>query len=121
MSTLSNIFLVLHVLCVAAIVVLLLLQTPKEIKVIPKGLTHAGLGALVFGLAMVVVRVIQHHDHPAAYPNYNYATLAVKLLVLVYILAIAFKNAKAESITKSTWLVLLALTLINIGLAQSLK
>ena len=121
MNALSNFFLVIHIICVAAIVILLLLQAGKAKRVVPKGLIHAGVTALFAGLAMVVIRSIQHHDHPATYGNYNFGTLATKFIFLIVILAIAYKNAKAESISKATWLVMLGLTVINIGLAQSLK
>ena len=121
MNTLSNIFLVLHIFSVAGVVILLLMQTGKVNKVIPKGLIHALLTALVAGLAMVGIRSIQHHDHPAKYDNYNNGALAAKFVILLIILYISFKNAKAESISRSTWLSLLGLTIINIGLAQTLN
>ena len=121
MNALSNFFLVIHIVAIAAIVILLLMQAWKTKRVVPKGLVHAGVTALIAGLAMVVIRSVQHHDNPAKYGNYSFGTLTAKFIILIIILAIAFKNAKAESISKSTWLIMLGLTVINIGLAQSLK
>jgi uncharacterized membrane protein len=121
MKLLANIFLVLHLICVATIVVLLLKQGGKANKVVPKGLTHAGLGALVAGIAMVGIRSSQHHSDPALYPAYNNGTVVAKLGVVIVLLYFAFKNAKAPTITRGTWTLLLGLTVINIGLASSLK
>src|ERR1019366_3524064 len=103
MSALSNVFLALHILAVAGVVILLLMQAVKVNKVIPKGLIHALVTALVAGLVMVGIRSVQHHDHPAQYGNYNNGTLAAKFGILLIILYIALKNAKAESISRSTW------------------
>ena len=121
MKALATIFFIIHLLSVAAIVILLLTQAGRANKVVPKGLTHAGLTALVAGLAMVGIREAQHHNNPSAYAVYNYGTLAAKLVVLVVILALAFKHAKAASISRATWATLLGLTVLNIALAGTLK
>jgi len=121
MKVASSIFIAIHLLSVAGIVILLLMQAGKANKVVPKGLTHAGLTALVAGLALVGIRDAQHHNNASAYPVYNYGTIAAKLVVLVVILVIAFKHAKAESISRATWATLLGLTVLNIALAGTLK
>jgi hypothetical protein len=121
MKIAQTIFIVIHLLSIAGIVILLLTQGGKANKIVPKGLTHAGLTALVAGLALVGIREAQHHQHPAQYAVYNYGTIGAKLAVLIVILVIAFKNAKAESISRTTWATLLGLTVINIGLAGTLK
>ena len=121
MKALHAIFLVIHLLSVAGIVILLLTQAGKVKKVVPKGLTHSALTALVAGFALVGVREAQHHNDPTMYAAYNYGTIAAKLVVLVVILALAFKHAKAASISRATWATLLGLTVINIGLAGTLK
>ena len=121
MKAAAGIFLGIHLLAVAGIVVLLLLQAGKVKKVVPKGLTHAGLTALVAGVAMVGIRQAQHHRDSHAYPLYNAGTLAVKFIVLVILLALAYKNGKKEEITRLEWATLLVLTVLNIGLAGTLK
>jgi hypothetical protein len=121
MKALAGILLGIHILAVAGIVVLLLRQAGKAEKVVPKGLTHAGLTAGVAGIAMVGVRHALHNQDAHLYPLYNNGTLAVKLGVLVVLLTIAFKYAKAASISRYTWMILLGLTVLNIGLAGSLK
>jgi NADH:ubiquinone oxidoreductase subunit 2 (subunit N) len=121
MKIAHSIFLIIHLLSVAGIVLLLLRQAGKDNKVVPKGLTHAALTALVAGLALVGIRDAQHHQHPAQYAAYNYGTIAAKLVVLIVILALAYKQQKQESISRSSWATLLLLTVLNIGLAGTLK
>ena len=121
MKTFAAIFFVIHILAIAGIVILLLLQGGKENKVVPKGLIHAGITALVAGLAMVGIREAQHQQNAALYPLYNYGTIAGKLVVLVVILYLAFKHRKASKISRATWATLLGLTVLNIGLAGSIK
>ena len=121
MKALAAIFFVIHILSIAGIVILLLMQAGKTVKVVPKGLTHLGLTALVAGVVMVGARQAQHHQNATLYPSYNYGILAAKLGVLVIFLAVAYKHAKAEAITRATWVTLLGLIVINIGLAGSLK
>ncbi len=121
MKIAAGIFVGIHLLSVAAIVILLLLQAGKATKVVPKGLTHIGLTALVAGIALVGIRQSQHHQNPQLYPVYNAGTIAVKFVVLVILLALAYKNGKKKSITRLEWATLLALTVLNIGLAGTLK
>jgi len=121
MKALFSIFFAVHLLAIAGMVILLLMQGGKAVKALPKGFIHAGLTALVAGLAMVGIRPALHHRNAAQYLTFNYGTIAAKLVVLVIILVIAFKNSKAASISRATWVTLLGLIVINIGLAGSLK
>lgn len=121
MKIAETIFIIIHLLSVAGIVILLLTQAGKAKKVLPKGLTHSALTALVAGLALVGIRDAQHHQHPSQYAVYNYGTIGTKLVVLIIILLLAFKHAKAESISRANWAILLGLTVLNIGLAGTLK
>jgi len=113
--------LAIHVICVAGIVVLLLMQAGKNPKKVPNGLTHLALTALVAGLALVGIRSGLHHDNPAKWASYNNGTVALKLVVVIVILVVAFRNAKKELITNGAYWTLLLLTVANIGLASSLK
>jgi len=121
MKILAAIFLAIHLLSIAGIVVLLLMQGGKANKVMPKGITDAGLTAFVAGLALVGIREAQHHHDAALYPVYNYGTIAAKFVVLFIFLTVAFKNKKSATISRATWVTLLGLIVINIGLAGSLK
>ncbi len=113
--------LAIHVICVAGIVVLLLMQAGKSPKKVPKGLTHLALTALVAGLALVGIRSGLHHDDAANWVAYNNGTVALKLVVVIIILVVAFRETKKASITNRTYWTLLLLTVANIGLASSLK
>jgi NADH:ubiquinone oxidoreductase subunit 2 (subunit N) len=113
--------LAIHIICVAGIVLLLLMQAGKNPKKVPNGLTHLALTALVAGLALVGIRNGLHHDDAAKWVAYNNGTVALKLVVVIVILVVAFRDAKKESITNRTYWTLLLLTVANIGLASSLK
>ena len=121
MKAIAGIFLGIHILAVAAMVLLLLKQAGKPVKVLPKGFIPAGLTAGVAGIIMVGIHQAQRQQNPQLYPSYNSVTLAIKFIVLVVILALAFKYAKAESISRATWVLLFGLTVLNIGLAGTLK
>jgi hypothetical protein len=121
MKLTQNIFLALHILAVAAMVLLLLRQAGKSVKMIPKGFTHAGLTALVAGVVLTGVHPALHKHYPLQYGALNMGTVAVKLLVLVAVLVLAFKHEKQESIKTSQWWTLLGLIVVNIGLASTLK
>jgi len=121
MKALFSIFFAIHLLAIAVMVILLLMQGGKAIKVLPKGFIHAGLTALVAGLGMVGIRPALHSQNATQYLTFNYGTIAAKLSVLIIILVIAFKNAKATAISRGTWVALLGLIVVNIGLAGSLK
>jgi len=113
--------LAIHVICVAGIVLLLLMQAGKNPKKVPNGLTHLALTALVAGLALVGIRSGLHHDDAAKWASYNNGTVALKLVVVIVILVVAFRNTKKVSITNGAYWTLLLLTVANIGLASSLK
>ena len=49
----KTVFLLIHVASVLGMLVLLLMQTSKSEKVLPKGFMHAALTALVAGFALV--------------------------------------------------------------------
>jgi cytochrome bd-type quinol oxidase subunit 2 len=121
MKLTQGIFMVVHILSVIAMVLLLLRQAGKSVKQIPKGFTHASLTALVAGFVMVAIHPSLHKHYPAQYGVLNMGTIAVKLVFLIVILVIAFRNQKKESITTAQWWTLLGLIVINIGLASSLK
>ncbi len=101
----------IHMLCVLAILVLLLLQAKKSPKKLNPGVVHAALTAFVVALVMVGLWD-QAHDEAI-----NHTKIGVKTLVLLAILILGYKNLKKEVLKNSIWAVLLGLTTINILLA----
>ena len=103
----------IHLLCVAAILVLLLLQVNKNPKKLSPGIVHASLAALIAALVMVGLWD-QAHDEPA-----NHAKFGVKGLVIAVILTLGYKNIKKPVLKNSIWATMLGLTILNIVIAYT--
>ena len=103
----------IHLLCVAAILALLLLQVNKNPKKLNPGIVHATLTALIAALVMVGLWD-QVHDEAA-----NHTKFGVKALVLVVILTLGYKNLKKPVLKNSIWAAMLGLTILNIVIAYS--
>lgn len=104
---------VIHVLCVVAILYLLVHQWNKSPRKFHPGILHAGLTALIAGLAMVGMFSTVHPDE-----TLNHTKIGIKLLILIGILVVGYRNLKKPILEKSTWLLLIALTAINILIAS---
>lgn len=103
----------IHLLCVAAILVLLLLQVNKNPKKLSAGVVHASLTALIAALVMVGLWD-QAHDEAA-----NHTKFGVKGLVIAVILTLGYKNVKQPVLKNSTWATMLGLTILNIVIAYT--
>ena len=101
----------IHLLCVAAILVLLLLQANKNPKKLSAGVVHASLTALIAALVMVGLWD-QAHDEAA-----NHTKFGVKGLVIAVILTLGYKNVKKPVLKNSIWATMLGLTILNIAIA----
>ncbi len=112
MTTINTGLLIIHILSVIAILSLLLLQWNKNPRKLNPGIVHAGLTALVAGLALMGMSSTLNPDE-----TINYLKYTIKLLVLVTILIISYRNVKKLSLAKKTWLVLIGLTVTNILIA----
>ncbi len=112
MTTINTALLIIHILCVLAILVLLLLQWNKSPRKLNPGILHAGVTALIAGLAMVGM-------YSTVHPNdtLNHTKYGIKLLVLLAILVIGYRNVKKPILSKNIWLVLVGLTFTNILIA----
>ena len=112
MTTINTILYVIHILCVVAILYFLVHQWNKNPRKFNPGILHAGLTALVAGLAMVGMFSTVHPDE-----TLNHTKIGIKLLILIAILVVGYRNLKKPVLEKKTWLALLGLTLSNILIA----
>lgn len=116
MKTTYSILIVLHVLTVLGMIGLLLAEGRKAIKKVPKGFTHAGLTAMVLGIAMIVINAMRHNsDNTIALLNHT--KFGIKFVVLAVILGIAFRNSKKSSLSKNSWVILVGLSVLNFIIA----
>jgi peptidoglycan/LPS O-acetylase OafA/YrhL len=113
MDTINTILYTLHVLSVLAILVLLLVQWNKNPRKFNPGILHAGLSALIAGLALVGIFESVHPDE-----TLNHTKVGIKLLILIVILIIGYRNVKKPVLSKNTWLALIGLTVTNILIAS---
>ena len=103
----------IHLLCVAAILILLLVQSNKNPKKLNPGVVHASLTALIAALVMVGLWD-QVHDEPA-----NHTKFDVKGVVIAVILTLGYKNLKKSELKNSIWATMLGLTVLNIVIAYT--
>ena len=105
---------VIHLLSVIGILVLLLLQWNKSPRKLNPGVLHAGLTALIAGVVMVGLHDSVKPDEPL-----NHTKVGIKLVVLVVILALGYKNVKKPELPKNVWLTMTGLTVLNIIIASA--
>jgi len=113
MSAINTVLYVVHILCVIAILFLLLHQWNKNPRKFNPGILHAGLTALIAGLAMVGMWGSVHPDEVL-----NHTKVGVKLLIMIAILVIGYKNVKKPVLAKNTLLLLIGLTTTNVLIAS---
>jgi peptidoglycan/LPS O-acetylase OafA/YrhL len=114
MSAINTVVYLIHILSVIGILTLLLLQWNKNPRKLHPGVLHAGLTALIAGVAMVGM-----HDSVKPYEPLNHTKVGIKLLVLIVILALGYKNVKKPQLSKSVWLTMIGLTIFNIVIASA--
>ncbi|MCX6426741.1 MAG: hypothetical protein WCK72_03110 [Actinomycetes bacterium] len=112
-----SIALLVHILCIVALAGLLLLQFNKSPRRVVPGVLHAGATALVAGFVMVGIRTPLHTENPDKWPELNNGWVGAKLTVLIIILVLGYRNTKKPEVKNSMWLVMIALTAINIIIA----
>ena len=103
----------IHLLCVAAILILLLLQANKNPKKLSAGVVHAALTALVAAVVMIGLWN-QVHDEAA-----NHTKFGVKGLVIAVILTLGYKNVKKPELKNNVWAAMLGLTVLNVVIAYA--
>ena len=105
---------VIHLLSVIGILVLLLLQWNKNPRKLNPGVLHAGLTALIAGVVMVGL-----HNSIKPDEELNHTKVGIKLVVLIVILALGYKNVKKPVLPKNVWLTMTGLTVLNIVIASA--
>jgi hypothetical protein len=114
MSAINMVMYVIHLLSVIGILVLLLLQWNKNPRKLNPGVLHAGLTALIAGVVMVGL-----HNSVKPDEELNHTKVGIKLVVLIVILALGYKNVKKPVLPKNVWLTMTGLTVLNIVIASA--
>jgi hypothetical protein len=109
----KTVFLLIHVASVLGMLVLLLMQTSKSEKVLPKGFMHAALTALVAGFALVGIDSSLNDE-------ISHGKVGVKFLVLIVIMLLGYKNQSKSKISNAVWATMLGLTVFNVFIAVTL-
>ena len=121
METVSNIFLVLHFVGLAALFGGFLAQVSAQSKSITNGMLHGALLSLIAGIVLVGVRYPLNNQDPNSYPLFDNNKISVKLLILFVILILGYTSKKRskESLQGDTtaWATVGLLTFTNIVIA----
>ena len=121
MAAVSNIFLVLHFVGLAALFGGFIAQMSSSAKTITSGMLHGALLSLVAGVVMVGVRYPLHDQDANAYPLYDNGKISVKLLILAVILIIGYTSKKRSASSHqgdtAAWATVGLLTFTNIVIA----
>ena len=120
MSTVKNVFLIIHILSVLGGLALLLTSLPKQKKSIHVGFLHSMLTALVAGIALVGINTSLHATDAIKYAAPDHGKVGIKFLVLLVILVLTIRNKKKSEVSTGIWAGLVALTLANVFIATSL-
>jgi len=114
MSAINTVVYLIHILSVIGILTLLILQWNKNPRKLNPGVLHAGLTALLAGAVMVGMHNSVKPDEPL-----NHTKVGIKLLVLIVILVLGYKNVKKPELSKNLWLTMTGLTILNIIIATA--
>ena len=115
MKTVFNIALGIHILSILGILGLLLSQVQKSPRKLNPGVIHAGLTAFVAGIVMTSI-----WDQVKPDEEINNTKIGVKLLVLIVILFLGYRNVKKDVLKTSVWATMLGLTLLNVVIAVAI-
>lgn len=115
MKTVFNVALGIHILSILGILGLLLSQVQKSPRKLNPGVIHAGLTAFVAGIVMTST-----WDQAKPDETLNHTKIGVKLLVLLAILFLGYRNVKKESVKTWVWATMLGLTILNVIIAVAI-
>jgi hypothetical protein len=113
MEIARDVLLILHFIGMAGVLGGLLASMTK----LNKGMLHAALLSLITGVALVGIRYPLHDSNPMEWALPENAKITVKLLILLSILVLGYRNAKKDLLPKNTWRTMTLLTVTNIVIA----
>jgi uncharacterized membrane protein len=113
MELARNILLGIHLLGTAGILVSLLLSRKK----LSSGITHSALLALLSGIALVGLRYPLVDADPMKWEEIDNTKISIKLLIVLVILVLGYKNKKKEVVSKLVVGAIAALAITNIAIA----
>jgi len=120
MTIARNIFLLLHVVGFLGILGALLSQIPKAQKRILSGAMHSALLSLISGIALIGIRTSLHASDAAKWDAPDHTKVGVKLIFLVIILILGYRNLKKPAVSTKIWATMVGLALINLFVALTL-
>ena len=113
MELARNILLGLHLLGTAGILISLLLSKKK----LSPGITHSALLSLITGLTLVGLRYPLVEADPMKWEEVDNTKISIKLLIVLVILVLGYKNRKKELVSKTVVTLVAALAIVNIVIA----
>ena len=113
MELARNILLGLHLLGTAGILVSLLLSRKK----LSPGITHSALLSLLTGIALVGLRYPLADSDPMKWEEVDNTKISIKLLIVLVILVLGYKNKKKEVVSKVVVGAIAGLAVVNIVIA----
>ena len=113
MELARNILLGLHLLGTVGILVSLLLSRKK----LSPGITHSALLSLLTGIALVGLRYPLVEADPMKWEEIDNTKISIKLLIVLVILVLGYKNKKNQVVSKVVVGAIAALALTSIALA----
>jgi len=105
----KTVFYILHMLGLVGLIVTLVISLQKPIKKLSAGTLHSAWLQLLSGLALMGIMSGDEDFHPEKF--------GIKLIVLVVILALGYRNVKKEFVSTKFLATLLGLVLLNIVIA----
>jgi uncharacterized membrane protein YadS len=112
METVFLIAYIVHMLAIAGILVLLLLQWNKNPRKLSGGVMHSAATALLAGIVLVGAYSSAKPDE-----TLDHTKVGIKLVIVLVILVLSYIHSKKSELKKSIWLTLLGLTVFNILIA----
>ena len=113
MELARNILLGLHLLGTIGILVSLLLSRKK----LSPGITHSALLSLLTGIALVGLRYPLVDSDPMKWGEIDNTKISIKLLIVLVILVLGYKNKKKEAVSKVIVASIAVLAIANISIA----